>query len=302
MSSCRPRALRAAPLFLLVLAVLAPAAQAAPLKHGAQGPRVERLQRALGVRPADGLLGARTVRALKRFQRRHGLEADGIAGPATRRALGRRGRSSARGRSRAGQERSGGRQSVRVLQRALGIGPDGRFGPGTARAVRRFQRRREMTTDGIVGPATWAALGVHGSRPVLKRSHARRGAPARGAGGLPLRVLRVIRAGNRIAHKPYRYGGGHGSFRDSGYDCSGSISYALRGGGLLGGPLDSRRFQTWGRAGRGRWITVYAKGGHSFMVVGRRRFDTSLRGPGGSRWSREMRSTAGYSARHPPGL
>src|SRR6185503_18258367 len=128
---------------------------------------------------------------------------------------------------------------VRVLQRRLGIRADGLFGKGTRRAVKRFQRRHGLTADGIVGPATWAALGHASITTILKRS--RSGSPRR-PGGLPIRVRRIIAAGNRIASKPYKYGGGHGQWDDSGYDCSGSVSYALHGAGYLSSALTSGGF------------------------------------------------------------
>jgi hypothetical protein len=119
----------------------------------------------------------------------------------------------------------------------------------------------------------------------------------------PARVVRVIKAANRIAKgKGYCYGGGHGSFKSKCYDCSGSISYALAAAGLLSGALDSTGFMSWGEAGPGKRITVYANPGHAFMVVDGRRYDTSALSGGGTRWSNSMRSTAGFVARHPPGL
>jgi cell wall-associated NlpC family hydrolase len=116
-------------------------------------------------------------------------------------------------------------------------------------------------------------------------------------------VAAVIQAGNQIADTPYKWGGGHGAWADTGYDCSGSVSFALAGAGLLGSPLTSTGFERWGAAGPGKWITVYANGTHAFMVVAGLRFDTSGRsGPRGTRWQPLMRSTAGFVARHPPGL
>jgi hypothetical protein len=116
-------------------------------------------------------------------------------------------------------------------------------------------------------------------------------------------VAAVIQAGNAISKTPYKWGGGHGAWADSGYDCSGSVSFALAGAGLLSSPLDSTGFEKWGAPGPGRWITVYANAGHAFMVVAGLRFDTSGRtGPRGTRWQPAMRSTAGFVARHPPGL
>ena len=127
----------------------------------------------------------------------------------------------------------------------------------------------------------------------------------------PTRVKRVIEAGNRIVSKPYRYGGGHKAFSsqlDSGYDCSGSVSYALYGGRFLRSPLDSTGFMSWARTGTGQWITVYAHGGHAYLVVAGLRFDTSMhdpdaRGPrSGPRWSKRLRRSAAFVPRHPRGF
>lgn len=120
--------------------------------------------------------------------------------------------------------------------------------------------------------------------------------------GAPPAVGLVMAAGNAIAGLPYLYGGGHGGFKDSAYDCSGSISYALAAAGLVSSPMASGPFMTWGEAGPGKWITVYANAGHAFMVVGDWRFDTSALSGGGTRWTRQMRPTGGFVARHPPGL
>ncbi|HEX8075533.1 MAG TPA: hypothetical protein VF545_11190 [Thermoleophilaceae bacterium] len=119
----------------------------------------------------------------------------------------------------------------------------------------------------------------------------------------PDRVARVIAGGNEIAKFPYIWGGGHGSFVDNGYDCSGSVSYALAAGGLLRSPLASGPFTKWGAPGRGRWITIYANAGHIYMYVAGLRYDTSGRdGPRGSRWQAAPRPNGGFVARHPPGL
>lgn len=128
------------------------------------------------------------------------------------------------------------------------------------------------------------------------------GGTAQPPAGAPEAVQLVMAAGNAIAGLPYSYGGGHASFQASAYDCSGSISYALAAAGLVSSPLNSTGFMSWGEAGPGRWITVYANAGHAFMVVGDWRFDTSALSSGGTRWTRTQRSTAGFVARHPPGL
>jgi cell wall-associated NlpC family hydrolase len=115
-------------------------------------------------------------------------------------------------------------------------------------------------------------------------------------------VKRVILAGNEIAKFPYKWGGGHGAWRDDGYDCSGSVSFALAGAGLLKSPLASGGFLDYGSPGPGKWITIYTNHGHIFMVVAGLRFDTSGQGRAGTRWQEESRSTAGFSVRHIPGL
>ena len=127
------------------------------------------------------------------------------------------------------------------------------------------------------------------------------GGTAQAPPGAPAAVGLVMAAGNAIAGLPYLYGGGHAGFKDTAYDCSGSISYALAAAGLVSAPMASGPFMSWGEPGPGRWITVYANPGHAFMVVGGWRFDTSALG-GGTRWTRSMRPTGGFVARHPPGL
>ena len=289
----------------------AAAATSAKVRH--RGAGVAEMQRKLGV-PADGVFGPQTERAVRRWQRRHHLTADGIAGPVTRRAMGlgsgpvlkrERARSHRRSAGRSRRQRGGRGRShrgggVRALQRTLGVPADGAFGPQTERAVRRFQRRHGLVADGVVGPATRRALGMGAGR-MLKRKSDNRGGSHTGGGRLRV-VQRVIAAGDRIAGTPYKWGGGHGSFSDWGYDCSGSVSYALHGGGLLRSPLSSGDFESYGQPGPGRRITIYANSGHVYMVVDGRRFDTSARRITGSRWTSEMRSTAGYVVRHPAGL
>jgi cell wall-associated NlpC family hydrolase len=280
---------------LLLAAPLAGSA-AADLHKGSRGARVEKVQRWLGQTP-DGIYGRSTRAAVKRWQKRHGLDADGVLGPATWAALRRAHRAARSRRAPAATPVRSRGPAVRKLQRALGITADGVFGPATMAAVKRFQRAHGLVADGVVGPATWAALGHPRARAVLKRGHFRKP-----SGGLPLTVRRIIAAGNRIADKPYKYGGGHARWNDSGYDCSGSVSYALHGAGLLSSALTSGGFMSWGAPGKGRWVTIYANPGHVYMVVAGRRFDTTGRDESGSRWQSRKRSSAGYTVRHPPGL
>ncbi len=117
----------------------------------------------------------------------------------------------------------------------------------------------------------------------------------------PEQVKGAIAAANAIAMTPYIWGGGHASFESSGYDCSGAVSYALHGGGLLESPLDSTGLETWGEAGPGKWITVYANAEHAWMIIAGLAFDT-VGGPG-PRWhSSPVDSPEGFIVRHPPGL
>jgi peptidoglycan hydrolase-like protein with peptidoglycan-binding domain len=277
---------------------------------------VDELQQAIGVAP-DGDFGPRTERALKHWQREHGLTPDGVAGPQTREALDigdgkvlKRDRPqhkqpSARKRQRSatddGAPQSGG-GGVRALQQALGIGADGVFGPGTEQALKSWQRAHGLTPDGVAGLQTRQALGI-GDGKVLKRHGGRRGGSGGGSSDAGSSVVqRVVAAANAIATTPYVYGGGHGSFQSSGYDCSGSVSYALHGGGLLSSPLDSSALESYGDPGPGRHITIYANSGHAYMVIDGRRYDTSARSETGSRWSSTQRSSSGYVVRHPRGL
>jgi hypothetical protein len=133
----------------------------------------------------------------------------------------------------------------------------------------------------------------------------------------PAEVQNAIFAANKIQDKPYIYGGGHRSFRSRGYDCSGTVSYALHGGDLLDSPLDSGSFMRWGKRGKGDWITIYTNPGHAYMVIAGLRLDTSSYGYAsrrlakkvarsayerGPRWRPTMRPSRGFKKRHPAGF
>ena len=231
-------------------------------------------------------------------------------------------------------------KDVRSLQRYLtraGVetDADGVFGRGTKRAVRTFERVQRRKVDGKVsrsdvtvlkdvarnGGAVASAATTGGALPKnrkIKVATPSEAPPmALGPGmvatvnadgyatapaAAPPVVQAVIAAGNKIAKTPYIYGGGHGRWEDAGYDCSGSVSYALHGAGLLDASMPSGGFMNWGDSGPGQWITIYAHGGHMYMVVAGLRFDTSGRSRAGTRWQADMRPTKGYSVRHPPGL
>jgi hypothetical protein len=120
----------------------------------------------------------------------------------------------------------------------------------------------------------------------------------------PPRVAAVIEAANKIRTKPYIYGGGHGRWWDAGYDCSGAVSFALHGGSLITTPMPSGSLAGWGSGGKGRWITVYANGGHAYAIIAGLRWDTAGTTNGtGPRWHKSLRAqaTGPFTARHPDG-
>jgi len=128
-----------------------------------------------------------------------------------------------------------------------------------------------------------------------------RGGVAYAPAAAPLAIQQAIWAANALRHKPYVYGGGHQSFRSRGYDCSGTVSYALHAAGLLRAPLDSSDFMSWGQRGRGQWITIYTNPGHAWMVIAGLRLDTAGPGESGPRWRAVPGSTHGFRVRHPVG-
>lgn len=225
---------------------------------------------------------------------------------------------------------------VKMLQRYLTragfrAAADGHFGNGTRRAVIAFERSEERRADGRAsrgeqrlvrararsGAAAGGGSGSTGSEEAADQPQGGTNSSDKAVIGpdgrtaippesAPQQVKDAIHAANRITDKPYRYGGGHGRWEDSGYDCSGAVSYALHGGDLLDRPLDSSGLARWGQAGRGEWITVYANSGHAYVVIAGLRFDTSAYndsgGEKGPRWRKTSRPADGYTARHPAGL
>ena len=188
---------------------------------------------------------------------------------------------------------------------------DGAFGPLTARSVRRFERSDGRPVNGVVPPRDARAIQAEAiqaepqeteSTETTGQARINREGLAVAPADAPEAVKQVIAAGNEIAKKPYRYGGGHGSWNDSGYDCSGSVSYALHGAGLLNRPMDSSQLMGWRLPGRGEWITVYAHSGHTYLKVAGLRFDTSGLREDGTRWHDTPSSGSGYAVRHPRGL
>ena len=152
-------------------------------------------------------------------------------------------------------------------------------------------------STGGVAPAETKPAGIPGGVAKLDRN-----GMAHPPAGAPLRVKKAIWAGNRLQNKPYLWGGGHASFNSRGYDCSGTVSYALHAAGVLRSPLTSGGLASWGERGRGKWITVYANGGHTYVMLAGLRLDTSGSGGRGPRWRPESHTTRGYAVRHPRGL
>ena len=172
---------------------------------------------------------------------------------------------------------------VEALQRYLdesgyATTADGEFGPATARSVRGFETAEQRSVDGKATPSEQLLVQSRADEVAsgpASRPRSPRREEAVAPRSPPPEVQEIVDAADEIATKPYKYGGGHGRWRDSGYDCSGSISYALHGAGLLDSPLDSTGFMSWGEPGKGQWVTIYANAGHAYMVVNGRRFDTS---------------------------
>ncbi len=205
---------------------------------------------------------------------------------------------------------------VRALQRYLDAAGydtsvDGQFGPATRGSVMAFESAEERTVNGrasrgeqrVVQARASAASGdEEPSAAPTEKAYIGSDGLAVAPASAPEEVRSIIEAGNAIATKPYKYGGGHSRWNDSGYDCSGSISYVLHAAGLLNRARDSSGFMSWGERGRGTWVTIRSNPGHAYMIVAGLRFDTSARKQTGNRWSEQMRSARGYRGRHPEGL
>jgi peptidoglycan hydrolase-like protein with peptidoglycan-binding domain len=312
------------------------------LRTGDRGPRVRALQALLtqaGFKTGtDGQYGATTAKVVRRFQRAANLKPTGVADARTIAALksatdGSAAKNTAGGfdvRATNGSPRHLGDRiplrkgmsghDVKILQDFLvrtgyDTSVDGEYGTGTVKSVKQFEVDQQVDDDGVIDAADIDLLrslvdgedtGVAATQPAATTPGAK---ATIGPDGLaiapadaPDQVKQIIAAGNAIAKKPYIYGGGHGKWDDRGYDCSGSVSYALHGAGLLDQALPSGNFTSWGEKGPGQWVTLYANSTHMYMVVAGLRFDTSGRAEDGSRWHTSMRSGSGYTVVHPPGL
>jgi peptidoglycan hydrolase-like protein with peptidoglycan-binding domain len=277
---------------------------------------VRRFQAAAHLTPASGTAGSRTEQTLAAWAGHHRRVAQFARVSSishTSHVHARRAR-----RSRIRTLRPGDQgQPVRVLQSWLAVvgiatSRDGDYGSQTAAAVRQFQSAAHLTpANGTASVRTILMLKswvIHAHKVVAQpqASSATAGARATLVNGqavapasAPAAVKEVIAAANRIAFKPYVYGGGHGSWNASGYDCSGSVGYALHGGGLLAQTEDSSQMETYGSPGNGQWITVYANAGHAYAHIAGLWYDTAN---GNDRWSTHRTSPlGGFVPRHPTG-
>ena len=177
--------------------------------------------------------------------------------------------------------------------------------PEEAQAPERDPAQTSAATSGSErrdDPLNLPGAGEGGGDDVLLKAEVLKNGVALPPLEAPPEVRAIFEAGNTIARSPYKWGGGHGRWRDNGYDCSGSVSYALNAGGFVNASMPSGGYMRWGKPGKGKWITIYTNPGHIFMVVAGVRFDTVARGQTGSRWINSMTGTSGYVARHPAGF
>jgi peptidoglycan hydrolase-like protein with peptidoglycan-binding domain len=183
----------------------------------------------------------------------------------------------------------------------------GYYGPAMKKQVSRFKAHHGLSKAGGLGPRAWHVLVLQVKREQRIRfrpAHINWKGLAVAPASAPGVVKRVIAAANRIAFKPYIYGGGHASWNSPGYDCSGSVSYALHGGGLIWYPEDSSELESYGAANLGKWMTLYTNAGHVYMHLDGLWFDTAAQQWGsygrGDRWSRtRIEGSSGYMMRHP---
>jgi peptidoglycan hydrolase-like protein with peptidoglycan-binding domain len=219
-----------------------------------------------------------------------------------------------------GQFGRGTKLAVRKFEKAAQLKVDGQVDPSEAKAIKLAAKRGgeggpngndDAPTSGTSNGGASAGQGDpnagDGTTPAPapatgKVTISADGKTATAPADAPQEVKDAVAAANKITNTPYKYGGGHGSFNDNGYDCSGAVSYALHGAGLIDQPEDSTGLESWGVSGKGTWITVYAKSSHAYIIIGGARFDTSGSGEKGPRWRKTAAATDGYVVRHPNGL
>ncbi len=322
---------------LLAAIVFAPSALASPtlgsrvLRRGMTGGDVLVLQRMLtsaGFQtPSTSKFGSATQRSVVAFERAFGLKPNGVVSgqfvAQLRSVAGGSGGASPSSTVKTASQPQVSEPTIRegasghwvqVLQEDLTSAGfptqvDGQFGSGTAQNVIAFKQSKGLVANSVVGRKAWAALAAavqtaQATPPTAKARLNSNGlvtAPA----NAPAAVQQMIVAANRIATLPYCYGGGHGRWNDSCYDCSGSTGYVLHAAGLLNVTEDSGEMESYGLPGTGQWVTMYANAGHVYMQIAGLWFDTAAQGSNrlNDRWSTQRISPAsGFVVRHPGGL
>lgn len=331
---CRTRVVGA--VALLALLALAPQAFAQKLgsrvlQQGMHGSDVYSLQRLLTeagfTTPVNGSFGSATERSVVAFERQWQLKANGIVTKAVATEL----RDVVSGAANNGgssfavtaattratdapwlHEGTTGKW-VKTLQSDLTFvgyptAVDGVYGASTVQSVNQFKQAHGFSADGVMGAQAWSVL-LSAVKQIMDTptTHARLNpngsvtAPA----SAPEIIQKMIAAGNRIDTKPYCYGGGHGRWNDSCYDCSGSVSYVLHAVGMLSVSEDSTELESYGSPGKGRWVTIWANGGHTYMQIAGMWFDTAQQGsnPLNDRWAKNnIEDDSAFVVRHPTGL
>jgi cell wall-associated NlpC family hydrolase len=311
---------------------------AQPLMRGARGADVRALQKLLDQVGChlgyDGVFGAATYHCLRWFERSTGLPVDGVAsvsvladirvGLTQRETGGALERSPGVAVASPTTAAGAGGGSVGAAANAIttggasvgsapgitttpGVTTPGAATPGVTTST--GTTTAGTTTAGTTTAGTTPAGTIPTATPPLPAAPPAQvtlsaAGLAQAPAGAPLAVQQIIAAGNQIATTPYLYGGGHQSWTSpGGYDCSGSVSYVLHAAGLLASPLVSGALASWGTAGVGTWVTIYANAQHVWMMVAGLRFDTGgLQSTPASRWQAAAVSTTGYAVTHPPGL
>jgi peptidoglycan hydrolase-like protein with peptidoglycan-binding domain len=327
----------AAGVVLLALLALAPPALAAQklgsrvLQQGMRGSDVRVLQELLtraGFRTAvNGTFTSATERNVLAFERQWELKATGIVTQAVANEL----RAVVDGAASNGGSsfavtattnapvdaptlsRGSTGRWVRTLQSDLSFvgystAVDGQYGTATVQSVDAFKSAHGFPADGVMGGQAWSALfqAVHQieATPTENARLNPDGSVTAPASAPPI-IQTMIAAANRIATKPYCYGGGHGRWNDSCYDCSGSVSYVLHAAGILSVSEDSTQLESYGSAGVGRWVTIWANAGHTYMRIAGLWFDTAQQGSNSlnDRWAKQnIEDNAAFVVRHPTGL
>jgi peptidoglycan hydrolase-like protein with peptidoglycan-binding domain len=320
---------------LLALLALAPNALAAQtlgsrvLQEGSRGSDVASLQRLLTragfAVPATGDFGAKTKHAVVSFERQYEMSANGVVTRSVVSVL----ESSVAGASGGGSFAVTASATAPVAAPMLSQGSkgtwvktlqsdltylgyptaiDGTFGATTKQTVNAFKVAHGFPADGVVGSQTWTALYTAVTQiedtPTAKARLNPDGSVTPPASA-PQVIQKMILAGNQIDTKPYCYGGGHGRWKDSCYDCSGSVSYVLHAAGLLNVSEDSTELESFGARGPGRWVTIWANGGHTYMQIAGLWFDTAQQSsnPLNDRWAkRNIEDNSAFVVRHPNGL